>query len=271
MAQYETHRTCGHTETVQLYGKFDKRMETIKWLETQPCTACKRKQEQDEAEKAAILAGRVPMEGTPKQIAWATQIREEFFKKFEANPQETIRQVLILIEKRLLAERPVHTEADWQFAKTEAEEIKRRLTEDTTMDVNQTIEQRIVEVANNNANAKEWIENRTVLETFVADEVAVWIIGRDVDDNPVTFPAGSFGKCKNGVFWLATTGFIEATDQKYRCELAFVKAENATENPDGTLTMSRRAAHKALDDAANRTNANAPSFVTVRLRGSDIE
>lgn len=135
----------------------------------------------------------------------------------------------------------------------------------------QAIESQIRRVANSIASAKEWIENRMNTSVFVADLTAVSILGRDVDNAPVTFPAGTFGKCKNGVFWLATTGFVEATVQKFRCELAFVKAEKVTENPDGTISMSRRVAQKALDDAADRTNANALSYVTVTLRGANIE
>ncbi|MBQ3348789.1 MAG: hypothetical protein IJG38_00165 [Thermoguttaceae bacterium] len=270
MAQYETHRTCGHTETVNLFGKVKKRFETIEWLETQPCTACKRAQEQAMAREAAEKAGRIQLEGTEKQVAWATEIRETFFTWLDRQPKETIDQTLTILDKRLYAERPENDPDSIAWREAEAEKIKAALIANEP-NLRQAIESQIRRVANSIASAKEWIENRMNTSVFVADLTAVSILGRDVDNAPVTFPAGTFGKCKNGVFWLATTGFVEATDQKFRCELAFVKAGKVTENPDGTISMSRRVAQKALDDAADRTNANALSYVTVTLRGANIE
>ena len=99
MAWYEVKFSCGHVERVQLYGAEKERANKIKFFEENGmCPACYREymQEKKEAEKAEKVSGieLVELEGSPKQIAWAEDIRADFFdtlknKKWnENNSQE---------------------------------------------------------------------------------------------------------------------------------------------------------------------------------------
>lgn len=51
MAKYEINHTCGHTSTVQLFGKCSERERKIEWMERQECPECRRKREAEEAAK----------------------------------------------------------------------------------------------------------------------------------------------------------------------------------------------------------------------------
>lgn len=92
MAKYEINHTCGHTETVQLYGNHTERERKIEWLESQECPACRRKKELEEAEKINSGLELPELEGSEKQIAWATTIRAKIvqFIKDHTTP-ETIK------------------------------------------------------------------------------------------------------------------------------------------------------------------------------------
>lgn len=41
MAKYEINHTCGHTSTVQLFGKCSERERKIEWMERQECPECR--------------------------------------------------------------------------------------------------------------------------------------------------------------------------------------------------------------------------------------
>ena len=83
MAKYTVNYNCGHTGTVELFGKTKIRYEKIEWMErNQICPDCY--QAAKDAERAAqnkIAAeknqGLVELVGTPKQVAWAETIRAE--------------------------------------------------------------------------------------------------------------------------------------------------------------------------------------------------
>ena len=64
---------CGHQEEIQVFGKRADRERKIAWLEAQVCAEC-RAAEAAEASKATGMAALV---GSPKQIAWAEDIRGE--------------------------------------------------------------------------------------------------------------------------------------------------------------------------------------------------
>jgi hypothetical protein len=76
MAKYNVTYRCGHAETKQLYGPYAQRERTIAYYKTVDCPACKA----EAAKKAAENNGLVVLIGSPKQIAWATDIRAEFIK-----------------------------------------------------------------------------------------------------------------------------------------------------------------------------------------------
>ena len=72
MAQYNIHHTCGHEETVQIYGTnvHGERQRKAEWLESKPCRDCERKAMRDEN-----LAGAAKLEGSEKQVSWANDLR----------------------------------------------------------------------------------------------------------------------------------------------------------------------------------------------------
>lgn len=88
MAKYDVTFSCGHTETIQLFGKETDRQRKISWYEKHGlCPECHRKQQEEAkkavAEKAAAEAskfGLPELTGTPKQIAWADEIRLQIVK-----------------------------------------------------------------------------------------------------------------------------------------------------------------------------------------------
>ena len=82
MAQYEIRYTCGHTESIQLYGKEVEREREISRREAGLCKECWIAEQRKAAE--AVVAsvkdsGLAPLVGSPKQVAWAEEIRARFF------------------------------------------------------------------------------------------------------------------------------------------------------------------------------------------------
>lgn len=72
MAQYHITHTCGHDETVQIYGTnvHGERERKAAWLESKPCRDCER-----EALREENLGGAVELTGSDKQVAWANDLR----------------------------------------------------------------------------------------------------------------------------------------------------------------------------------------------------
>lgn len=77
MAQYNIRHTCGHEETVQIYGtnvhgERTRKAEWLKaeWLESKPCRDCERKAMRDEN-----LTGAAELTGSDKQVNWANDLR----------------------------------------------------------------------------------------------------------------------------------------------------------------------------------------------------
>lgn len=81
MAKYTVTHSCGHQHEYQFFGKYEDRYKKLDWLEGMPCPECR-----VAAEKAAAAAERekqqglnLPdLKGTPKQMAWAEDIRAQF-------------------------------------------------------------------------------------------------------------------------------------------------------------------------------------------------
>lgn len=79
--KYEVEMSCGHTETIQLFGKCADRERKIEWLERYGlCEECKKEKAAEEMKKAEE-AGLPELEGSEKQIAWAAKIRNGFMPK----------------------------------------------------------------------------------------------------------------------------------------------------------------------------------------------
>ena len=78
--------TCGHTETVQMYGTSSERDSKAAWLAGKPCQECQRKARQAQATESA--QGLPALTGSDKQVAWATTIRAEQLGKVAKMRQE---------------------------------------------------------------------------------------------------------------------------------------------------------------------------------------
>lgn len=63
MAHYTITHACGHTETVELYGKTSERERRIQWLSEKLCNDCYAK------------PFSTKLNGSERQIAWANEIR----------------------------------------------------------------------------------------------------------------------------------------------------------------------------------------------------
>ena len=98
MAKYDVTMSCGHVQTVQLFGKETDRDKKIAWFEKHGlCTECYKAQKEAEraeatakaAEKA--IANNLPaLTGTEKQINWALTIREKFLAEVDEHCDKCI-------------------------------------------------------------------------------------------------------------------------------------------------------------------------------------
>lgn len=81
MAQYNIHHTCGHEETVQIYGTnaHGERQRKAEWLESKPCRDCERKAMREEN-----LTGAAELTGSDKQINWANDLRAKAIDDIKA-------------------------------------------------------------------------------------------------------------------------------------------------------------------------------------------
>lgn len=81
MAQYNIHHTCGHEETVQIYGTnvHGERQRKAEWLESKPCRDCERKALREEN-----LTGAAELTGSDKQVNWANDLRAKAIDDIKA-------------------------------------------------------------------------------------------------------------------------------------------------------------------------------------------
>lgn len=88
MAKYDVTYTCGHTETVELFGKTSERERKIAWMEQNcVCPSCYKEKQQAEAETFDLPE----LTGTPKQISWAETLRNKVFRELnEEAPAEFV-------------------------------------------------------------------------------------------------------------------------------------------------------------------------------------
>lgn len=64
---------CGHTEEIVAFGKRADREKKIAWLESQLCAECRAR----EGAAQGAAKGWAALEGSPKQIAWAEDLRSK--------------------------------------------------------------------------------------------------------------------------------------------------------------------------------------------------
>lgn len=84
MSKYEITRSCGHPETVEVFGTnvHGERDRKLAWLASKPCAECRKAAEMAEVESFERKSGLSPeMAGSEKQVAWARKIRRQRFQQ----------------------------------------------------------------------------------------------------------------------------------------------------------------------------------------------
>lgn len=102
MAKYDITYACGHTETVQLYGKIKDRLDYIEWAkENQICHEC-RKADREAAKAAAAERAKANgmTEGSDKQMAWACDIIERTLNRMRQLPNHQRRLASLAFQER---------------------------------------------------------------------------------------------------------------------------------------------------------------------------
>lgn len=95
MAKYTVKFSCGHENVMQLFGKEKDRQSKIEYFERYglcpECYKAKMEREREIANKEAMeKAKNLPaLTGSPKQIVWATTIRQKFLDYVYANYEKT--------------------------------------------------------------------------------------------------------------------------------------------------------------------------------------
>ena len=98
MAHYDVNHSCGHTQVIELFGKTSARYEKIEWMERGLCPDCYRAEKQQEREqeneRAVGLAkslGFPVLEGSMKQVAWGSSIRQKTYESIcKTEPEHPI-------------------------------------------------------------------------------------------------------------------------------------------------------------------------------------
>ena len=85
--QYPKH-SCGHSgDRYQAYGHHSGREKQLEAIERHACPDCRKA----EADKKAADAGLPKLSGSPKQISWASDIRERALRLLPAEKTEKLR------------------------------------------------------------------------------------------------------------------------------------------------------------------------------------
>ena len=265
MAKYEITHCCGHVRTYNLFGKTDDRNRKIEWLESQPCPDCKREEENAESAKKAAAENRPVLTGSEKQVAWANTLREEVISEIGAErgtaAERKLRGVLDLVTTGSTKSDPVDTVIEAIERRLRKQLKEQSAIMDAAKDIaahlgsdkDAKIISMMMDAANEVTEAKTWIDNRGDMVEYLANVVAVKLIGSDVDKAPVTLEESQFGRCKNGSYYVRTRGYEINTDLRVNTELAFLDAELVTDNGDGTISVAKDALDHALNIAAWKT------------------
>jgi len=88
MAQYDVKMSCGHVETVSLYGPVRERERKMEWMGRErlcrECYQAERERAAADAARQAAEQGLPALSGSPKQVAWAESIRADILAQCEA-------------------------------------------------------------------------------------------------------------------------------------------------------------------------------------------
>lgn len=70
-------RSCGHEETVSVYGTGKERDSRIEWLKSTACKSCYKEEQLNSTSEHATNMNLPELTGSEKQVAWAMKIRNE--------------------------------------------------------------------------------------------------------------------------------------------------------------------------------------------------
>ena len=126
--KYDIIFSCGHNGTVTLFGPNTERERKIWGYKNYgECAACKQARLEAENKKMAeesIKRGWAQLEGSEKQIAWATTIRINMVKELEKKCAEVF---IEYFEKALPEVLSEHTSAAWWIEHRESDTFKHEL------------------------------------------------------------------------------------------------------------------------------------------------
>jgi hypothetical protein len=75
--RYEITHRCGHISNIDLFGPRPERERKVEWLESQQCQQCRLVEDGARAAEANAADNLPVIVGSPKQVAWAEQIRRK--------------------------------------------------------------------------------------------------------------------------------------------------------------------------------------------------
>ncbi|SEF86587.1 hypothetical protein [Parabacteroides chinchillae] len=110
MAKYTITCKCGHEITVNIVGKVSEREGKAEYLAGRLCPECYKKEKELSAKELVQEDMNLPeLNGSDKQVSWATSIRtkfietaEELYTKAPDSNKEKIRQVIDLYKSDML-------------------------------------------------------------------------------------------------------------------------------------------------------------------------
>ena len=104
MAKYTATYKCGHTEEIQLFGKYDERERKLNKMAETLCPHCKREQNE---QRTGIM-----LDGSDKQANWAYDIIARVNKVFDDAKAQIKPEFANLLEQ-VRADYNAHTSAKW--------------------------------------------------------------------------------------------------------------------------------------------------------------
>lgn len=122
--KYDVKFSCGHTQTVELFGAGAERERKIAYYERfGMCSECYAKMQAEAIEKANV--GMPILEGSEKQVAWANKIRASLVEKYSKEIEFLKDEKNAAQVKEAMAKAPEHIQSK-RFEKA------MRITSETT-------------------------------------------------------------------------------------------------------------------------------------------
>lgn len=112
-----------------------------------------------------------------------------------------------------------------------------------------------------------WTITNNALDKAVAERKAWKHTQESIDNTTAIIPAGEWGLCRNGSFYIKNRAEVYNAERSIRGELAFVKEGTESE---GELYVPYRAFRRAMEDAQNRTERNIHTSCGCEVSGLRI-